>query len=210
VTEWSNMSTSGLLFRNQDNVTEWSNMSTSGLFFRNQDNATEWSNMSTSGLSVALSWFGNNNPLVDMLLHSVTLSWFRNNNPLVDMLLATCLPVDCCFSIRIMWPSGATCLPRDCCFSEIVIWKSNYKTSMLSCGRISSVRISFKYNLLSPWYSWKNAVLVLINNHSLTVLKKLHYIYFIWYRANKLFALNACLVEKQQIHFCNFNVTYCQ
>jgi hypothetical protein len=39
---------------NQDNVSEWSNMSTSGMLFAgNQDNVSEWSNMSTSGRHVA-------------------------------------------------------------------------------------------------------------------------------------------------------------
>ena len=45
-----------ILARNQDNVSEWSDMSTRGLLFqwattitRNQDNVSEWSDMSTRG-----------------------------------------------------------------------------------------------------------------------------------------------------------------
>jgi hypothetical protein len=50
VSEWSDMSTHGLLAQN--NVSEWSDMSINVLLAQN--NVSEWSNMSTRGLLVQI------------------------------------------------------------------------------------------------------------------------------------------------------------
>jgi hypothetical protein len=50
LSEWSDMSTHGVLFQNHDNVSEWSDMSTHGVLFQNHDNVSEWSDMFTHGV----------------------------------------------------------------------------------------------------------------------------------------------------------------
>ena len=41
--------------QNHDNVSEWSDMSTHGVLFQNHDNVSEWSDMSTHGHVVSES-----------------------------------------------------------------------------------------------------------------------------------------------------------